>query len=217
MRGRFLSLLAVATTLTGCIVGPDYQPPQTTIPMQWVERNADALESTAPESWWDRFNDPILSELLRKTANDNKSMKIAAQRIAQARAEFRIAKSLSLPSLGFGGAAESRRQTQTLDWPPPATAGVYPYYQVGFDASWELDLFGGTRRRQEAAQASIGEAEEAERGILVSLLAEVASDYFGYRVALIRLHIAQDSVKTAQDALRLSTHAYEGASVPGWI
>jgi outer membrane protein TolC len=154
----------------------------------------------------------ILSDLLQKAVSGNKDLKIAGQRIVQARADLRIAESRALLSL--------RRRNREPS--PDADAGlattcierVYPYYQVGFDASWELDFFGGTRRRQEAAQAVVGEAEEAQHAILVSLLAEVADDYFAYRLALVRLRIAQASVVAAQQALQLSSHAYQGGERP---
>ncbi|MBK3405220.1 efflux transporter outer membrane subunit [Methylorubrum populi] len=214
MRSRLFSTLTMVALLAGCTVGPDYQPPHLSAPERWTEGNADAPHVARADSWWDGFHDPILSDLLQKAVSGNKDLKIAGQRIVQARADLRIAESRALPSLGVGGTAESRRQTQTLDWPPPASRGVYPYYQVGFDASWELDFFGGTRRRQEAAQAVVGEAEEAQHAILVSLLAEVADDYFAYRLALVRLRIAQASVVAAQQALQLSSHAYQGGERP---
>lgn len=214
MKDRLLLSCTMAAVLTGCSVGPNYQPPHLSAPGQWTERQADSAHDVTPGTWWDGFNDPALSGLLQKGANNNRNLKIAGQRIILARAELRVAESRSLPSLGIDGAAESRRQTQTLDWPPPASKGVYSYYQVGFDASWEVDLFGGTRRQKEAAQAGVDVATEAQRGVLVSLLAEVADNYFAYRAAIIRLHIAQESVRAAKEALALSTHAYQGGERP---
>lgn len=115
MRSRLFSTLTMVALLAGCTVGPDYQPPHLSAPERWTEGNADAPHVARADSWWDGFHDPILSDLLQKAVSGNKDLKIAGQRIVQARADLRIAESRALPSLGVGGTAESRRQTQTLD------------------------------------------------------------------------------------------------------
>jgi len=111
--------------------------------------------------------------------------------------------------MGIGAAAESRRETQTIDWPPRTRYGEYPYYALGFDASWELDLFGGTHRRKESAQAAADAAAEARRDVLVSITAAVASTYLSLRATDLRLQIARENLDVARQTQRLAHHAFE--------
>jgi len=121
----------------------------------------------------------------------------------------RVAAAGSVPQMGIGAAAESRRETQTIDWPPRTRYGEYPYYALGFDASWELDLFGGIHRRKESAQAAADAAVEARRGTLVSITAAVASTYLSLRATDLRLRIARENLEIAQQTQRLAHHAFD--------
>ena len=93
--------------------------------------------------------------MIQQAIESNYDLKIAGERIRAAHDLVRVAASGALPQVGLGAAAESRRETQTIDWPPASPKyGEYPYYALGFDASWELDLFGEVKRRKESAQAA---------------------------------------------------------------
>lgn len=211
---RATGILVIALLLGGCTVGPDYHPPNFVAPSQWEEQPGQAGTEAHDFSWWESFDDPILDQLIHSAIVNNRDLKIAGERVIEARDELRVAASDNYPIISIGGAAENRRQSQTLEWPPPASAGDYRYYQFGFDASWELDLFGGTRRREEAARAGVGQAVEAERGILISLMAEVASDYGAYRAVQARLQVAQASLTTAQETQHLAAHAFDAGERP---
>jgi outer membrane protein, multidrug efflux system len=206
---RRLPAFAVILLLTACAVGPKYRPPTTTVPAHWSEDQGNPKSAAALQEFWAGFKDPILLGLLRRGIRSNYDLKIAGERIRAADDLVRVAAAGSLPQIGIGAAAENRRQTQTLDWPPPSKYGDYPYYAVGFDASWELDLFGQVKRQKESARAAAGAALEGRRGVLVSLTAAVASTYLSLRATELRLQIARANLDIARQAQRLAHHAFE--------
>ena len=137
----------------------------------------------------------ILTRLIQQAIESNYDLKIAGERIRAAHDAVRVAAAGGRPEIGIGAAAESRRETQTIDWPPASPRyGEYPYHALGFNASWELDLFGETRRRKESARAAADAAVETRRGILISLTAAVASNYLSFRATELRLQIARENL-----------------------
>ena len=164
----------------------------------------------ALKSFWTGFADPDLTRLIQQAIESNYDLKIAGERIRAAHDLVRVAAAGGLPQVGIGAAAESRRETQTIDWPPASPKyGEYPYYALGFNASWELDLFGEIRRRKESAQAAADAAVETRRGILVSLTAAVASTYLSFRATELRLQIARENLDIARQTQKLAHHAFE--------
>jgi outer membrane protein, multidrug efflux system len=206
-----LSPFAMSLMLTGCVVGPTYQAPATTTaPDHWSTRSAGPDSAQALQSFWTGFADPTLAGLIRQAIESNYDLKAAGERIRGAHDLVRVAGAAGLPQVGIGAAAESRRETQTIDWPPASPKyGEYPYYEVGFNASWELDLFGETRRRKESAQAAADAAVETRRDILVSLTAAVASTYLSLRATELRLRIAHENLDIARKTQQLAHHAFE--------
>jgi len=205
-----LPTLAVVLVLSGCVVGPKYQAPATVVPDHWSATPGESDSARALKSFWAAFGDATLNHLIQQAIESNYDLKIAGERIRAADALVRVAASGALPQIGVGAAAESRRETQSIDWPPAAPRyGEYPYYGFGVDASWELDLFGGIKRRKESAQAAADAAVENRRGVLVSLTSQVASTYLGYQATELRLQIARDNLDIARQTQKLAHHAYE--------
>jgi multidrug efflux system outer membrane protein len=203
------SFVAASLLLISCVVGPEYQPPTTKIPDHWSADRGAPSSPAATQSFWASFEDPILSRLIQQAIENNYDLKIAGERIRAAHATVRAVAAGALPQLGVGAAVENRRQTQTLDWPPPATNfGEYPYYALGFNASWELDLFGQTQHRKESARAAADAAVEIRRDILISLTAAVASNYLSFRATELRLQIAQDNLNTARRTRDIAHRAF---------
>jgi len=202
--------LAVTVLLSGCVVGPNYQAPATTTPEHWSATAGEWSSTVALKSFWTGFADPTLSQLIQQAIENNYDLKIAGERIRAAHDLVRVAASGDLPQVDVGAAAESRRETQSINWPPASPRyGEYPYYALGFNASWELDLFGQTRRRKESAQAAADAAVENRRGILVSLTAAVANTYLSLRATELRLQIARENLDIARETQRLAHHAFE--------
>src|ERR1700722_19596025 len=199
------SMLAVTLVLTGCVVGPNYQSPTTKVPGHWSANPGEPNSAEALKSFWTSFQDPILTQLIQQAVGSNYDLKIAGERIRAAHDAVRVAAASDRPQIGIGAAAESRRETQTIDWPPASPRyGEYPYYALGFNASWELDLFGETRRRKESGQAAADAAVESRRGVLVSLTAAVAGAYLNFRATELRVQIARENLEIARQTQRLA-------------
>jgi NodT family efflux transporter outer membrane factor (OMF) lipoprotein len=206
-----LPAFAAALILTGCVVGPGYQSPKTAaVPEHWSANSGKPDSAQALKSFWAGFEDPTLNRLIQQAIENNYDLKIAGERIRAAHDSVRVAAAAGLPQIGIGAAAESRRETQTIDWPPASPKyGEYPYYALGFNASWELDLFGETRRRKESAQAAADAAVETRRDILVSLTAAVASNYLSLKATESRLEIARENLDIARQTQKLAHRAFE--------
>ena len=201
------------TLLTGCAVGPDYHPPQTNAPPQWASPLAGG-ETNGPvdlAAWWEKFGDTNLDSFMITAVQSNLTLHIAEARVREARAQKDVVAGSLWPSLGSSG-SYSRNLYGKHEYPPLAGFGVplsYNLYNAGFDAAWELDIFGGTRRTVEAANADLVAAEYGRRDVLVSLLAEVARNYIGARSYQQRLAITRDNIRVQQDSLNLSSNRFE--------
>jgi NodT family efflux transporter outer membrane factor (OMF) lipoprotein len=209
-----LSVGLLALAAAGCTVGPNYVPPKTDAPAEWTEDKAPGLIGTGPEAakqldqWWTGFKDPTLDRLVAMAITDNLDLKIAEQRLVEARAERASAAAGFLPTLDASASAERQRYSTALKFPP--FGGIANTFQAGFDASWEIDVFGKTRRAVEAADASVDATVENRRDVLVSLLAELGRDYATLRSAQARLDIAVRNIKADQDALDLTREKFTG-------
>jgi len=165
-------------------------------------------------SWWKGFKDPQLDALLERAAKANLDLRIAGARVREARALYRIEASRLWPTVDAAGAYarqnQSKHQPILGDLPIPSSV---PFennvYQAGFDASWEIDVFGGTRRAVEAGKAEVAAAEFGRRHVLVTLLGEVARNYVETRGFQRRLEIAKKNLKTQEDALAITQDRFK--------
>ncbi|ACI50739.1 RND efflux system, outer membrane lipoprotein, NodT family [Gluconacetobacter diazotrophicus PA1 5] len=204
---RTVSVLALVA-VSGCTVGPTYVPPHTDAPSQWVVQPGTPSKPVPDEIWWAGFHDPQLSRLIHEALTRNNDLAAAEKRVEAAREQIRIEAAASSPVIGLGGIAENRRQSQTIQWPPRANAGDYRYWSLGFDGSWELDLFGMTRRRTEAARASAAEMQAERDGFRLRLLAEVGADYVTWCATEARVQVAEHRVSLAIRQRDLLTHEW---------
>ncbi len=206
-RLAFAGLGAMATLLAGCTVGPDFFSPRLKLPDQFTERPATPAEIALTDAeltrWWRSFDDPTLDQLIDQAIAGNLDLQIARQRLIQAREQRIEVAAGALPSVDFAASPILARSSTTVEYPPGI--GNYHAYEVGFDASWELDVFGENRRATEAATADVGASIADRRAILVSLLSEVATDYAGLRAAQLRLSIAEDNVRTARQVVSFTS------------
>jgi len=218
---RTLVFAALALSLMGCEVGPDYQPPETSAPSSWVseETNQASLKAEIDQTWWKTFNDPILSKLIEEAAADNLDLKIAEARIAEARAGVSSASAALLPSGDVKGTAT--REGNQIAFPNSAGSPFgsllhkpFNIFETGFDASWELDLFGGNRRAEEAAEAQMQASEASRNDVRVSLLAEVARTYISIRAAQAQVKIAQDIIAADQKTLDIANERFQAGEAP---
>src|SRR3974390_3441612 len=210
------SFVLALALLQGCAVSPDYQPPKTAAPAQWSAPMAGGETNLEPAtaSWWKSFKDPQLDLLIERAAKANHDLRIAGARVREARALYRIAASQLWPTIDAGGSYA--RQNQSKNQPiirdlnlPPSVPFENNVYQAGFDASWELDVFGGTRRAVEAGKAEVAAAEFSRRNVLVTLLGEVARNYVETRGSQRRLDIANNNLKTQEEALAITQDRFK--------
>ncbi len=206
-----VTAIAFVLLFAGCTVGPDYVAPPESSPEIWATEPAEGLAPDAEilTDWWTSLDDPLLESLLERAANANHDLRVATARVREARASYRIARSRGLPSVG--AATAYTRNGISEDGvglgPVAVEQGLVDreedFYEAGFDASWELDVFGGVRRARQAATARAEAAEEDRRDVLRTVLAEVARGYVELRGAQRRLDVARDNLRIQQQSLEL--------------
>jgi NodT family efflux transporter outer membrane factor (OMF) lipoprotein len=220
-RNYFSPAVLLAVFVGGCAVGPDYKKPAVSAPTQWSESAAGvaAGRNASETAWWKTFHDPELDSLVDRATAANLDLKVAAARVREARAQYGAAKADFWPTVDGTGsfAREQESKHQPLIGQIPLPAGI-PFtsnvYQAGFDASWELDVFGGTRRATEAARAEVESSEFSRRNVLISLLGEVARNYVEVRALQRRLAIARENIQAQSEALAIASDRYQkGAGV----
>ena len=197
-----VSLLAAALALAGCAsVGPNYHEVKPAAPqVQGLEATQES-NAQFQAAWWKQFNDPTLDALIQRAAANNLDLRMAVARLHESRALLSSAKSDQLPTVDT-----DLNYTRSREQDPGFTSQrtTVTTYQAGFDASWELDLFGGVRRSVEASHADLGASEAALHDAQVSLLAEVARNYFELRGSQLRLDIAQRDIDNQQQTVHLT-------------
>lgn len=196
---------------SGCQVGPDYRSPSVIMPEEWpvVERQKDPMEKIRETEnltqWWTTLEDPALNDLIKRTISNNRDLKIALTRIRQARAALGLAHRQLHPNV-TGSALYRRTQSGTPsaeDPDPGAFSMGSDYYNAGFDASWEIDLFGKKQRSIEATVAELGVSEEGYRGILISMVSETAGNYVRLRTLQKQLDIVSRNLEMQEKALAI--------------
>ena len=219
-RRRTLVARAIALAvlcLSGCMVGPDYRRPAVETQSAYVgtvpQPTPAAVDSpvAALTRWWGLFDDPLLVSLVERAVQSNLDVKVAEARVRQARAAVQGAQSFLWPTLGSSGSAQRSRA--------PGFQGnrgnISVLYQAGFDASWELDIFGGVRRNIEAAEADLAAAGEARNDVLVTLTGEVAQTYIDLRSFQQRIAIARANLETQNHSARITRQRFQAGFVSG--
>ena len=239
---QIASLMTLSLLMSACTVGPDFEKPKTDVPKTWdwvskPSNNAQTLASTVSlqaidVEWWKQFNDPELTKLVNRAMGANLSIRQAATRMEQSRAQQGIALADQFPRLNgnasyshqkpsekgviaiFGGsstaagAAANGTGIGVLGIP---AVNIQPFdlWQYGFDASWELDLWGRVRREIEYADASFEASNEAKSYAMLSTMAEVARDYIELRRIQRTLEIVRQMEDYARQHLELATQKAE--------
>src|SRR5205807_3124834 len=198
--------------MSGCAVGPSYRRPAATLE-NFHSVGAHAAHPTrapapALEAWWDGFNDPMLSRIVRRARDQNLDLAAALARVQEARAAARGAGAQLLPTLDAN--AQASRIHQSLESPIGQIASHVPgfgrdqsLYDAGLGASWELDLFGGLRRGREAASAEFDAAIAEQTGVRISVTADAADAYLRIRGDQARIAVAEQQVVTDTHLLEL--------------
>jgi multidrug efflux system outer membrane protein len=203
-------LAALAAALAACTVGPNYHRPATPVAPQFAGTPQGPYSGTdeVQSRWWLQFGDPTLDRLIDESLAANHDLRIAVGHLVEARAERRAAKLDLLPIVtASGGYTEERLSTAESLVGQPLDAR---FYDVGFDAFWELDFFGRLRRNVEAQSAEVQGAEASLRDAQVSVTAEVARSYFELRGQQTQLAVALRNVDNQRATLQLTQALLDG-------
>lgn len=205
----FPVIIASCVALAGCTVGPDYKAPETTDPQAWAGLGpaaAGANVTSTPvagpadvAAWWMQFNDPVLTSLIERAAQGNLTLAQSDTIVRQARAARTIASGGLYPSVDASASASRSRSGN--------------FFRAGFDATWELDLFGGVQRGVEAAGAQVDSALYDKSATMVTIAGEVATTYLDLRGAQRQLAIARQNLAAQQTTLDLTQERFDAGFI----
>jgi len=211
-----LSVLLACLLINACAVGPDFKKPDAPLPENWLDQSKQNLnidKQVDYSDWWTIFNDPVLTNLVTKAYNQNLNLHIAGLRILEARAQLGIARGQQYPQTQeFKGGAIYNNLSENAANGAGADRRFWDF-NLGFDAAWELDLWGRFRRGSESAQANLGATITNYDDILVSLTAEVAVVYINLRTFQERLAIAETNVNTQNRSYDITDVRFRNGAV----
>jgi multidrug efflux system outer membrane protein len=193
-------LLLSASMLSGCAVGPNYRRPAVQTPAAF--HGPDQAQQTTPQTasfadlpWWQVFHDPQLQELIRTALKQNYDLQIAVERVSAARAQLGITRSNQFPQVTLDPVFSGGKTDQNIKSNVFSLAG---------DVVFQVDLFGRYRRATEAARAQLIGTQDAQQTVVLTLVSDVASDYFLLRGLDLQLQITKETVRTQQDSVKLT-------------
>jgi outer membrane protein, multidrug efflux system len=202
--------------LAGCMVGPDYVPPEIPMPDSFQTEGPDLSSEEEMAGWWRQFQDPLLSWMIEEAIRANFDLRIALEKIEETRAQYRIERSHLWPEIDLNATAARTRISQNLIPKPagvPQTQTLFPTYlntyQVGFDAIWELDFWGKFRRSKNAAFALWEASWEDYHSMLISTVSEVAVNYVGVRALQAKISLNRRHVETDKNAFDAEKGLYD--------
>src|SRR6202166_3812214 len=199
--GRLLIVIVGSALLVGCMVGPKYHRPAVQTPASYrdLANNPQLQAQTASYAdlpWWQVFQDPKLQELIRTALKQNYDLQLATERINAARAQLAVTRSSQFPQVqgngNFEGGKESNFQSR------------YNFLLLTADAAFQLDFFGKLRRATEASRAQLLATEDARQTVILTLVSDVASDYFALLQLDLQLQITRETIKTQEDSVKLT-------------
>ncbi len=197
--------------MAGCAVGPNYRPPGIPQPEAFIQAGiAGATTNAVEAAWWRSFQDPVLVSLVTRAETNNLDLRLAQARLREARALWTEARFDFFPTVQASGGYQNL-QTTIATQPQLDRGGRHnELYQAGFDATWELDLWGRVRRSVEAARATVESVAASRDDLLVSVRAEVAANYFGLRGLEAQLGVARRNATNQADTLKLAEALRDG-------
>jgi len=217
MKYLIFFLFVLTFLIQACMVGPDYNKPNTELGEDWVGKSVSKQYSNQePDlTWWDSLGDPQLTAYVKEAVNSNYDLVVASARVREARALRGVASSAFYPQIDSDTSYQRFRQSENgvIAIGTLSDLGFADeqgdLYQAGFDAFWEIDIFGGTRRSVEAATARLEAAVENRRDVLISVIAEVARNYIELRGAQRGLEVAEKNIRIQTDTLKLVENKFK--------
>lgn len=204
-----LVLAGMILLQAGCAVGPDYKRPPMASPAGYRDESSKATNSMGDLPWWEVFHDTHLQALVRTAITNNYDVRIAAARVEQARAMVAEARSQLFPQVNYNGAVGRGKNVGLANTPEPGT-GIGSVMAAYGTASWEIDLWGRVRRMTEAARAQFFATQEAQRDVRISLIAQVAQDYFQLLELDRQLSIAREATNSYGESYKIFSERLQG-------
>jgi outer membrane protein, multidrug efflux system len=211
LKGWAILLLCLTIPFAGgcAAVGPDYVPPENQLPVRWHNPLQGGLAEGAADAdalshWWRTLNDPVLSRLMEEAVTGNLDLKEARARVREARAKRGIEDAGLFPYVDASG-----KMTRSQGSEETGAGTRRTLYAAGFDAGWEVDIFGGIRRSVEAADADLQASQASLRDVLVTLTAEVGRNYVEMRAYQTRLAVARANLKSQEETYQLTQWRFQ--------
>jgi multidrug efflux system outer membrane protein len=210
--------LTLVVALTGCALGPDYKRPSVPMSATFRDQALAKAASFADLPWWDVFHDPALGELLKAALANNLDLADAIARVEVARYNAKIRTDQLFPSLSVNASPAYQQTFSPLSAIVPSSASLpfptgnshYATYQLGGSLSWEIDLWGRLRRLRQSALADALAAEEVERGVIVSIVGDVAQGYFNLVALDLQLEVSRRTAESRRQTLALFAERERG-------
>jgi multidrug efflux system outer membrane protein len=215
---RILATMTAVLSLTSCAVGPNYKRPAVAAPAEFRGAAAPAASgSLADLKWFDLFEDPVLKQLVTTALRENFDLRMAAERVLEARAQLGATRSAQFPSLDATAGFSANRPSSagSVVFIPRGTNLDVSYTQAGFSLGWELDVWGRVRRLTESARAQYLATEEARNGVITTLISDVTAAYLSLRELDLELEIARKTRGIAEDSLRLTRLRHDQGAATG--
>ena len=216
---RFFLVSVLLAVVSGCTVGPDYEPPEfeQEVPDTWKSEAAEDIEGPGSplETWWTTLNDPKLVELIHEARLNNLSLQIAAERVQEARARLGIATGKYYPDVAVDGSYSRNSVSEnSLQIAPPEGIDDFDLWNLGVGFGWEIDVFGRLRRGAESARAAMEVSIEDYRDVMVILMADVAANYIEVRTLQDRIRYGRANVEAQSDSLQLTKDRFDAGLSP---
>jgi len=206
-----LTIILSCAVISGCAIGPNYKKPNIDMPANYrsnlIDRNGSSL-SIGDQKWWDVFQDKKLQDLIHTALVQNYDLHIAADHILEAQDQLSITNSYQLPTLTASASPSGERYEKIR------TNDAYSWgsFQVSGSFAWDLDFWGKYRRMIEASKANLLSAQWAQKEVMTTLVAEVASAYFQLRELDLELEISKNTLKSESESLELTKHLADHGS-----
>jgi len=201
----------------GCVVGPDYEPPEPRLPESWQEYGTNWFVPGPAQlqQWWYALEDPLLVALVERASLGNLDLKVAAARVQEARAAQQVVGAQYAPNLNAGGTVMATRSSEsTTPLLPPGVGREDGYFALGLDAAWEADLWGRIRRSVESAEAGWEATIEDYHDLSVILYAEIALTYIDVRTIQEQLELVLRNIDLQRETLELARARFNAELVP---
>ena len=204
-------IAVIVTIATGCAVGPRYRRPTTAAPAEFDQSRSIGDSSTPAETeWWKGFRDPLMEGLIQTAVTNNHDLRLAQSRLLEARALWTQARFDFVPTVRSENYYENLQTSRATQADRDRSGRHNELYRAGFDATWELDLWGKTRRNTEAARATVEAVEASRDDVLISVRAEVAINYLELRGLQNQLVVAQRNATNQTEILVLAEALRDG-------